>query len=77
MRLEEVSSVLCEYGAAIRGDWGSIDGRSEQGTIGTFADAVLSPEKYELETLRDQAGICVNGGGHWSEYCDDSCEVAD
>jgi len=74
--IEEVSAVLCEYGAAIRGDWGSIDGRSEQSSIGTFADAMLFPERYEKATLRDQAGICPTGGGHWTEYCDvDRCGV--
>lgn len=73
MTLEEVSNVLCEYGEAIRGDWGSIDGRSERDSIQTFADAILSPGKYERETLRDQAGICPNGSGHWTEYCDEDC----
>jgi len=76
MKLEEVSKVLCEYGAAIRGDWGSIDGRSEQSTIDTFAAAIQKPADYTVAKLRDQAGICVNGGGHWTEYCDDSCVVA-
>ena len=74
MTHNEVSSVLCEYGAAIRGDWGSIDGRSEQSSIETFADAILKPEKYEAATLRDQADLCPGGFGHWTEYCDDDCE---
>ena len=77
MKLEEVSSILCEYGEAIRGDWGSTGGSSERSTIQTFADAVLSPEKYEKETLRDQAGICPNGKGHWTEYCEDYCVEAE
>jgi hypothetical protein len=75
MKLDEVSKVLCEYGAAIRGDWGSIDGRSEQSSIETFADAILKPEKYEAATLRDQADLCPSGSGHWTEHCDDDCEA--
>jgi len=76
MSLEEVASTLREYGAAIRGDWGSIDGRSEQSTIGTFADAITSPHEYTVEQLRNNADICPHGCGHWTEYCDRTCEEA-
>jgi len=76
MKLEEVSQVLCEYGAAIRGDWSSIDGRSEQGSIQTFAAAMLAPEKFTAEQLREDTDICANAGGHWTEHCDDDCEAA-
>lgn len=76
MKLEEVASVLNEYGSAIRGDWGSIDGRSEQGTIIDFADAIRSPEIYTVALLRNAADICPHGGGHWTEHCDDSCDDA-
>jgi len=73
MTLEEVAGCLIEYGAAIRGDW-SIDGRCEQSSIETFADAILKPEEYEAATLRDQADLCPDGGGHWTDHCLDSCE---
>ena len=76
MTIEEVAKVLREYGSAIRGDWGSIDGRSEQGTIGTFADAITSPHKYTAEQLRNDADICPHGSGHWTEHCSDSCGEA-
>lgn len=75
MRLGEVARVLYEYGEAIRGDWGSIDGRSERSTIHEFADAILTPDDYTVEALRSQADICPNGSGHWTEYCDNDCEV--
>ncbi len=75
MKLEEIASVMKEYGAAIRGDWGSIDGRCEQSSIQTFADAILEPGKYEAATLRDQAGICPVGSGHWTDHCGEDCEA--
>jgi hypothetical protein len=74
MRTDEVAKVLCEYGEAIRGDWGRIDGRSERSTIQTFADAINKPQIYTAETLRLMADICPLGSGHWTEYCDDECE---
>jgi len=74
LTIEEVANVLREYGSAIRGDWGSIDGRSEQGTIDTFADACLKPNDYTAAQLRDLADICPHGSGHWTEWCTDSCE---
>lgn len=49
MSIEEVAIALREYGAAIRGDWGSIDGRSEQGTIDEFAHAFLNPVHRRMQ----------------------------
>jgi len=76
MNAEDLARVLREYGAAIRGDWGSIDGRSEQGTLETFADAVTNPGAYTVQQLRDMADICPAGNGHWTEYCDSDCGAA-
>jgi len=73
MTLDEVAKVLCEYGEAIRGDWGSIDGRGERSTIQEFAAAILEPGSYTIEDLRSQADICPNGYGHWTQYCDEDC----
>jgi len=73
MTLEEVSEVLREYGSAIRGDWGSIDGRSEQGTIDCFAAAVTAPNMYTAEELRSLADICPHGAGHWTWHCSTYC----
>lgn len=70
MKLEEVASVLNEYGEAIRGDWGSID---ERPTINTFAEAMLHPDKCSVERLRLAADICPHGHGHWTQYCDKYC----
>jgi hypothetical protein len=73
MKIEQVASVLREYGEAIRGDWGSIDGRGERSTINEFADAFLKPESFTAERLRDMSDICPFGGGHWTEHCYDTC----
>ena len=70
---KEIAKVLREYGSAIRGDWGSIDGRSEQYSINEFADAITSPGEYTTAQLRERADICPHGDGHWTDYCDDSC----
>ena len=74
LTIEEVANVLREYGSAIRGDWGSIDGRSEQGTIDEFAEAFIAPENHTVAQLREYADICARGGGHWTEHCSYSCE---
>lgn len=74
MTIEEVAGVMREYGEAIRGDWGSIDGRSERSTIHEFADAFLDPIGRTVAELRSMADICPIGSGHWTEYCDDDCE---
>ena len=69
MTLEEVASVLREYGSAIRGDWGSIDGRRERDTLDSFASAITTPGVYTVAEIRELADICPHGGGHWTEHC--------
>lgn len=73
MSIQEVAQVLREYGSAIRGDWGSIDGRSEQLTVNYFAEVITAPEHYTVAQLRDVADICPDGEGHWTEHCTISC----
>jgi len=71
---EEIAKVLHEYGDALRGDWGSIDGRSERTSIQTMARWVADPSLFpaSLEAAREEVGICSEGFGHWQMYCHDS-----
>lgn len=69
----QIAQVLMEYGEAIRGDWGSIDGRSERSSIQCMAGWVRDPDTFtDLRTGRDQVNICLDGEGHWQSYCRDS-----
>lgn len=67
---------LREYGSAIRGDWGSIDGRSVRGDLDRLADALEgrgAAAEYDLTYWREDLGICPQGGGHWVDHCGDEC----
>lgn len=61
--------VLRELGGAIRGDWGSIDGRSIRDAIDDIAAAIESDAPPPDEALRRSADLCPAGGGHWTQYC--------
>lgn len=63
--------VLREYGSAIRGDWGAIDGRSVLMDIDKIAHEIESGGTMSDGQLRDSVGICTHGGGHWQDYCND------
>lgn len=78
------ADLLDEYASALRGDWGSIDGRSERIALNCLSAAIrehgnapLSDSK--VTTLRDDMGVCPHGGSHWIDYCDedDECEETD
>ena len=69
-----VQRVLGEWAQAIRGDWGSIDGRTCRDQLDDLAEALTSDTKTDIKQLRDDSGICPHGGGHWTMYCTDSCE---
>lgn len=78
----QLTEVLREWAEALRGDWGSIDGRgcrSELETLAALIDvAVEEPLKMTLAQVRDQVGICLHGGGHWISYCKDyDCSTYD
>ena len=76
MNLNEVAQCLREYADALRGDWGSIDGRSEKASLNDLADAILAPESKTVTRLREDLGVCARGDGHWLDYCDEDCEAA-
>lgn len=74
------ADVLEEYGRAIRGAWGGIDGRS---VMSCMEDIAADMRKYSNGPLPDglvqcrriSFGICPHGNGHWDEYCEDyECE---
>ena len=75
----ETVMVLREFAEALRGDWGSIDGRSLQLSLNELAEEMVqavnegSASKSVAE-LRDAFGMCTNGRGHWSEHCEFLCK---
>ena len=75
------ADLLDEYARALRGSWGDIDGRSEQISLNELAAAIRKHGSNplvdsEVLKLRDDLGVCLHGGGHWTDYCDenDECE---
>lgn len=72
--------VMGRFGQAIRGDWGTIDGRTisrsferlgEYATFGDDADTYESGLRNEQIPSED---LCwQTGRGHWMDHCDDSC----
>lgn len=66
---EDVGTVLVEFGAAIRGDWGSIDGRGIQYGMELFVVAMSGPADRFVDEARNALGLCPGGGGHWTSYC--------
>ena len=70
-----VLQVMREYADAIRGDWGSIDGRSVKGDLLAWVAALSDkpgPEaQWTLAEWRERMGVCATGGGHWTHFCDD------
>jgi len=69
-----ISTVLDEWAQAIRGDWGSIDGRTCRSELQNLSSFLMAEEPLDIEYLRWNAEICPEGKGHWLEWCrDDGC----
>jgi hypothetical protein len=67
--------MLNEYGAAMRGDWGSIDGRGVRSNLGDVAGWITSRPYPGDEKARERLGLCPAGWGHWVDHCDEGgCE---
>lgn len=66
-----VARALREYGAAVRGDWSMLDGRSVRSDLERLALG-LEEQSIDHDTLhwRKHLGICLTGGGHWHEHCE-------
>lgn len=72
------ADLLREYAAALRRDWGSIDGRSEKRALNWLADRIEEDETVPTEVGRKELDLCPAGGGHWTEHCWGRCaEEAD
>ena len=71
-RKEAIIAVgLTEFGDAMRGDWGSIDGRSVKAQMQKLALIILEDEGQTLsiDNLRSTLDLCPHGEGHWTQYC--------
>lgn len=68
---------LTEYGDAIQGDWGDLDGRTVNRHLGSLAALLRTPpdQPPTIQHLRTELGICPDGGGHWTEHCQDTCDI--
>ena len=73
-RLSLVTGLMGEYFGALRGSWGGIDGRSERQRWWDFRDH-LAEGVTDKARLRADLDVCPAGGGHWTEYCYDSCAL--
>lgn len=70
--LERAAQALSEFAAAIRGDWGSIDGRAIRSQLDMLVGYFLAPQTTpSIAGLRSKLDICSIGGGHWTSYCAD------
>lgn len=72
-----IAQALREYGQAIRGDWGDLDGRSVLSQLNNVADELLIDTDQSLDKWRQELGICPDGGGHWSGKWYGYCETED
>lgn len=73
-QITDIQTTLREYGAALRHDWSSIDGRHERQALNELADQ-LNPGTAEadLGELRELMSLCPEGNGHWNSHCDGDC----
>lgn len=67
----QVAIVIRGFGQAIRGDWGSIDGRSIRDTMNHLAN-YLDPdsEVLDADAFCEWEGICLKCQS-WTEHCRD------
>lgn len=70
--IRDVAQILTEFGSAIRGDWGSIDGRSVRDGMDRVAASLRSGEAT-IASMRGDLDLCPSGEGHWTEYCNRRC----
>lgn len=70
-----VADLLDEYAEALRGDWGSIDGRSERMKLQELAERFREHGNEDLTQehvtrYRLDLNVCVKGCGSWEFHCD-------
>ena len=61
-RIANAVMLIDAWADAIRGDWGSIDGRSSRSQLWEIS-SYLRGSKEKLTA--DDIGICLEGGAHW------------
>ena len=76
--MSTVANLLVEYGNAMRGDWGDIDGRSVLSDLENMAGLVDLFGNQEIPdglvvAARYSAYLCPAGNGHWRDWCDKDC----
>lgn len=79
--MTNTADLLSEYASALRGSWGDIDGRSEQISLNKLAELIRKKGADQLSepdvvSMRDSLSVCPSGEGHWTQYCDESCDSA-
>lgn len=70
------ADLLDQYGEAMRGSWGDIDGRLIRSQLGRISDLMRKHGDKALSSklLRDtrfHLDLCLFGEGHWDRYCSD------
>ncbi len=66
-RTEIAANVLDDWATAIRGDWGSIDGRTCRDELGEVSRFL----RGDRDTLtQEDVGVCIKGefGAHWDDH---------
>lgn len=66
LRVEKAAAILDHWASALRGDWGSIDGRTCRDELNRVSEFL----RGERETLTlDDVGVCIEGeyGAHWQQ----------
>jgi hypothetical protein len=71
--VEVAFGLLGEWRAALRGDWGSIDGRSSRSELESWEAimrAAMDGNPVDVSRARELMGLCPHGGAHWSNNCE-------
>lgn len=77
------TDLLREYGSAVRGYWGELDGRGVKACLDDLADLIEETGNADLHDgasseERSYLELCQHGRGHWASFCDAyGCEEAD
>jgi hypothetical protein len=66
--LQIAQQAMREFGNAMRGAWGDIDGRSIKWGMDALATELDDPS-ITIERARYHLDLCPTGGGHWTQYC--------
>lgn len=67
--------VLRELGAAYRGSWRDMDGRTLRDQLDWIADSLdINASPINIDEYREANDLCPKGYGHWTEFCDEDCK---